>query len=347
MPLRCGRACRCAARSRRPLPHALAPRALAAHVVAHDTGRRLLRVANPSSPARLGITAACCVLTRHSRAASLPAPRRRPARDAMAESGGCAGSAAASHVFGVCDLCGEETDQSLAPLVLVQCNQKACPDRRAPSTRRVGRAPRALLALALLRVFGAKRLSAPRLTRRARRVYHQDCLLDHLESASASRRRAHSAPGEPLARPCSSRAFAPRSLALSDAAPGPCRRTFYLKKQTYFDLAGACCSRARRGALRIAAAEKPSRVLSCFTQSQRGPDARRRVSRVARRRLHVRGEPARGDRPAALPGQDKGLGADAAAQEGQAGGRQARGAGQRRVVRPPQGDGASRYAAVC
>ena len=162
------------------------------------------------------------MLTRHSRAAFLPAPRRRSCRDAMAESGGCAGSAAASHVFGVCDLCGEETDQSLAPLVLVQCNQKACPDRRAdehaPSRARLAGAA----CFPCAGVFGAKRLSAPRLTRRARRVYHQDCLLDHLESASASRRRAPRAAGEPLAQRVTRARFrASKPCAASRPGPRP------------------------------------------------------------------------------------------------------------------------------
>jgi hypothetical protein len=71
------------------------------------------------------------------------------------------------------------------------------------------------------------------------------------------------------------RAFAPQSLAPPHApAPGPRRRTFYLKKQTYFDLAGACCSRARRRALRIAPpAENPA---ACFLL----PKAREALTRA-------------------------------------------------------------------
>ena len=53
----------------------------------------------------------------------------------MADSGAAAAAAAGcgtqQHVFGTCDLCGEESDQSIASLVLVQCNQRDCKDRRA------------------------------------------------------------------------------------------------------------------------------------------------------------------------------------------------------------------------
>ena len=59
------------------------------------------------------------------------------------ESGGggvaaAAASAPAAHVFGACDLCGQECDQSIASLVRVECNQKACPDRRAAAGVRGG-----------------------------------------------------------------------------------------------------------------------------------------------------------------------------------------------------------------
>ena len=107
----------------------------------------------------------------------------------MSDGGGAAatgcGAQAQQHVFGTCDLCSEETDQSTASLVLVVCNQRACPDRRASGLARSR--SRAVLARPGFRCTQA---TPPWLTRRARRVYHQDCLLDYIESASTSRRRA-------------------------------------------------------------------------------------------------------------------------------------------------------------